>query len=323
MNSTPSLESQQARLPRQVVRAAERAAQLQQETTRSTAANEPLATASEASAAPPAAPHVAAAPPPAADPRQTDWQYWKKRYEVTQGFLDDLRTKRQEESRSAQDRIRDLTRKVQELESQKPQGDVELSSMFTPEEIERIGRAEAQALANAATRQAQNIARAEIDKQLQPLRDQQEQDRQTEQQKKATRFYDEIAQEVPNWREINDSDGWKLFLGEEDDGVVRQDIIDLAVEKARAKPIVKLLKQYEATLNPADVAAQPPVLPQGGALQGSGGSNPPPPSQRFPTPAEVKKFFTDCALGRYRGRDTERGAFEARINAARAAGYLR
>jgi hypothetical protein len=151
---------------------------------------------------------------------------------------------------------------------------------------------------------------------------------------------DELDRDVPGWRDINLSEEFKSWLALPDPftGAIRHEQLKAAWGRnatPQAKAFFKGFLAEEAVTNPARVQPAP------GPRSRSNGS-PRPSLEDFAAPGRAKsaatgnvpaekpvytrafisKFYTDCAAGKWRGRDDERKRIDADISAASIEGRI-
>lgn len=247
---------------------------------------------------------------PQGDPRENDPAYWRQRFKVTEGVL---RAERERSSTA----IASLRQQVSELQEQlrqaaKPAEDkVDITAYFTPDQIEQFGEEHCAAMADAAQKAAKKHAQAVIDAEIKPLKDRQKVEADDAATTRQQRFYDELAAEVPDYIEIDQTDGWREWLAQEDaSGLVRQDILNTHASAHNAKKVAAMFKAYLKSTKAR--TPEPPIAPHGTATN-AGGDQPQAPASAkgAPTPAEIKAYYTRASLGKV--SDAERAEFEARL----------
>lgn len=318
-----SLESN-VRLPRAVRERSERIRQM----------TEPQAPEPEANSMPPApapaieAPGTSQEPPPAAakpaDPRESDPQYWSQRFRVTQGMLDrEIRERRaaEEQMQAVINDLRDKLRTTQQSQPTAPSA-IDLSAFFTPEQIEQYGKEQCETIASVSIRAAREQTQAAIQAELQPIREERAREAEHGKREKQRAFVSALAELVPDYAEIDATDGWKAWLGQEDEatGLVRQGMLDRHVMAGRADLAARLFTAYQSTIA-APLA--PPVAPRGKAGPPDAPQAVQRPAQGYPSAAEIRDFHKRAATKRP-GQpgyvtDKERSEFEARLQLQRSA----
>lgn len=307
----------ETRLPRQVKDRADRARAM-------------LAPTDDAPPAPPADPAAeptptpAAAPPPPADPRDSDPVYWKHRFNVTDGMLKADRKRHAEALQALQGQLQNALARIRELEDKAATGsdEINLEEFFTAEEIETLGEDQARIQARAIIKQAKRIASETVAREVEPLRQKQKEDVEREAKTAQQKFLDGLTELAPNWQAVNADERWLAYLEQKEPntGLYRQTILDYAQAEGDFERVAKMIKDFEATLNPVSVPPEPPTVPQGKPVV-PGAPPPPPVSGRgHPTKQEIRDYYKRRSIGKI--SQEEISDFEARMNAARAAGAL-
>lgn len=257
---------------------------------------------------------------PAADPRENDPAYWRQRFNVTQGML---RTQQENHRAAVEDKDRVITElrdKVRSLESGKSSSAsdaVEVATFFTPEQIERFGQDQCEAMATAAVKAARQQAQALLESEVKPLRDKAKATQAQAQEDKEAGFWEKLAEQVPDYPEINKDPAWLEWLTDDDadTGMQRQDILDRHRGALNAIGVAKLFQKFKATKTPART---PPVAPPRSAAGGQNdGQASNVPAQGYPTQAESKEFYKRAKLGKV--TDQERVLWEQRLKSKAAA----
>lgn len=324
-----SQPSNETRLPRAVLR---RSAAVQQRYEASTKPADPE-TPPPAVAATPETPADTTANTPDAnapktpaveDPRHSDPTYWKHRFEAVAGRLRAREDEHKAVVAEFRQEIDRLTAEVSRLQQQAPSAapTIDLKQFFTDEQIKNLGEEDAMAMAQAAVTAATKVAQDTVKTQIEPLMNRQRDDAEAEQKRKVAEFEEAIEEQVPNYRELDKSEGWLAWLDEEDQatGMVRQDILTSHCAKLNARAVAKMFKDYLRSAAPA--VPTPPVAPSGSGA--NGGDTPPrapEPGQGRPSGAEIKEMYRRRATKRP-GQpgyvsDEEFAKFEARLKLPR------
>jgi hypothetical protein len=145
-------------------------------------------------------------------------------------------------------------------------------------------------------------------------------------------FLARLKEEVPDYLEVNANQDFLAWLAEADEvyGVPRQSALTAAAEALDVQRVAKVFKAFKATITPPRAPAVPLTSARNSASElerqiapSTVASAPVPTSQ--PTvfrSSDVTAFYNDFRLGKYRGREQEAAAIEARINAALAEGRI-
>lgn len=268
----------------------------------------------EAVEAPPAETAVTAveptptpAPAVVTDPREADPEHWKHRFNVTAGILRKEREDRKAQVAELTQRINELMVELQAARDSAPSGPVDLGEYFTPEQIEEIGEPAALAMATTIKQQIRNEVSKAIKTQVEPLRTAKETEVADRQQERMQAFTDRLAELVPNYVEIDESDEWKAWLMEEnEDGIERQDILNKHLKVLNADRVAGMFRAYLAP----KTRPTPPITPNGtGATPAAAVAKT---SQLTrPSPAEIKDFFKRAKLNKVTPQ--ERARFDERM----------
>lgn len=247
------------------------------------------------------------APAGAADPRETDPEYWKQRFLVTNGILRKERDDRKMQATELTQRINELMVELQAARDSAPSGPIDLGEYFTPEQIEEIGEPAALAMATTIKQQIRNEVSKAIKTQVEPLRTAKETEVADRQQERMQAFTDRLAELVPNYVEIDESDEWKAWLMEEnEDGIERQEVLNKHIKVLNADRVAGM---FRAFLTPK-TRPTPPITPNGtGATPAAAVARQNPLTR--PTPAEIKEFYKRAKLNKVTPQ--ERARFDERM----------
>lgn len=246
-----------------------------------------------------------AAPP--ADQREADPEYWKHRFSVTNGILRKEREDRKAQVAELTQRMNELMVELQATRDSAPSGPVDLGEYFTPEQIEEIGEPAALAMATTIKQQIRNEVTKAIKTQVEPLRTAKETEVADRQRDRTQAFTDRLAELVPHYAEIDESDEWKAWLMEENaDGIERQEVLNKHIAVLNADRVAGMFKTYLASkARPA-----PPITPNGTGATPTAVIAKQTPMSR-PTPAEIKDFYKRAKLNKVTAQ--ERARFDERM----------
>lgn len=308
MQATPALN--ETRLPRAVLRRSAAIAERIQarESEAAPAADLTPPAQPSADAAPPADPNPAPTAPPV-DPRESDPAYWKQRFKVTEGVLRVEREERRDEATRFQQQLTELQDQVRSLQASAPAAEIDMGQFLTPEQIDTLGEEEARAVVKAAMSVAQTEVRKVVEAEIKPLRDQRQAEATAATKTAQQDFVAALTEIVPNFGEIDVTEGWKLWLAQEDPdtGIQRQAILDAHVRKGDAKKTAAMFQKYTKSVE----RPQPPVAPSGTGAVPSGDVPAANAAGLRPlTGAEIRDFYKRAATGKV--TDAERTTFEAR-----------
>ncbi len=257
-----SQASTETRIPRQIQRAADRAVArvpAEPDASRPAAVTDP--------ATPPAATPATPAEP-AADPRHSDPAYWKARFEVTSGML---AAERKVEGRggsgdSAESQA--YQTQTRTLQAAAPAAPIDLADFYTPEEIEKYGPEQCEAMARSALRAAKKTVDERIAAEVQPLREQQERrPRKTQKLRLRACSWTTAMSRLPDF---DDTDArWHTWLNEIDPNTEapRQAVLTIHSSSRNVAGCVKVIKAWQASLK----TPTPPITPSGTQVQRQGG----------------------------------------------------
>jgi hypothetical protein len=162
--------------------------------------------------------------------------------------------------------------------------------------------------------------------------------RQTVEYDAQTRMYQQLDREIPNWKEINSHPEFVRWLQMPDplSGQIRHNMLGDAYNSQQANRVLEFFRRFlsdQASYGPANGQGQQPgngaltahsyaTTPQvdllslaapGRAKTGQTQVTPEKPSV---SPAEIKRFYTDAASGKYVGREDEYNRIQQEIFAA-------
>lgn len=192
---------------------------------------------------------------------------------------------------------------------------VQADPQFTPEEIEEYG----EDFLNMVTRVAKSIAGGgqDVVTELKELKNQFNGITQNLVKSEEEKFYDALDKAVPDWETINDDDEFHSWLAEEMPmtGRQRQYFLAEAQKKFNAPKVIEFFTAWKG--QSGKVSYLPDSHPSG--------SNEELREEEIPffTKAEVKKFYEDKKLGRYKNREDEARQIEMKIFRAQNAGRIR
>jgi hypothetical protein len=301
--------SPETRVPRQVAERAARALERYKP-----AEPDPLIPAAVADPASPPAATAATTADPAADSRHADPAYWKARFDVTSGLLAKERENRSAERNELNRQNASLQEKLRQAPTAKAPAEIDLSTFFTPQQIETYGEEQCRVMAQTANTAAIANAQELITAEIRPLKEQNERREAEAKADAQTRFEDALTVAWPLWRAEDLDQKWRDWLAEEgDDGAVRQEVLNIHIANREVPKIMRLRKVYEKL-------QAPPVLVPTLAPSGSGAAptiDADPPSREdvtaltYPTKVEIADFYKRAALGKV--KDDERTKFDARL----------
>lgn len=256
--------------------------------------------------------------PPAADPRENSPDYWRQRFNVTQGMLRAAQEQLREGNGEKDRLITELRDKVRTLEagSASENDKADVAMFFTPEQIERFGQDQCEAMATAAVTAARQQAQALLEAEVKPLQDRAKATQAQAKEAKETAFWEKLAELMPDWAEVNETQTFLDWLADTDEnsGLQRQRILDQHRLALNAPGVAKLFRDFKK----ASARPTPPVAaargPSGGQNEGNANNTP---ALGYPSKTETKEYYKRAALGKV--SDKERAEFEARLKSKAAA----
>jgi hypothetical protein len=203
------------------------------------------------------------------------------------------------------------------------------AEMFGADLVEMVNRAAAAQVHQVKQEYEQQLAgqKAEID----ALRGNVETVDKSQQQTREAQFYAALEREVPDFREVNATQEFQNWCLEVDklSGLRKQDYLENAVKHANVGQLAALFNKFKETLAPPEPQPAKPQDNLRRQLSPSRTQGSPPPSttgnpnEKVWSTNEIEKFYSDTAKGKWRGREPERAAMEAQIDAAVATGRVR
>lgn len=143
-------------------------------------------------------------------------------------------------------------------------------------------------------------------------------------------FWSELTMYVPNWRDVNDNDGFQNWLLEVDPltGSNRQTYLEHAQRDLDANRVSAFFLTWletsgqapvaQSAPNPASAELEKQVAP--GRSRGTGSTSSKQPKTY--SPDDIKSFFNDVRMGKYKGREQERDRIERDIFTAQREGRI-
>ena len=263
-------------------------------------------------------------------PQANDDESWQNRYHAMKGRFD----RQGEQIRSLTEQIQAQQRALEQAAMQprpQPQVTSEVKRLLTDDEVNDFGPE----FLDVVGRRAEEIFMPRAQAYEQKIA-------QLEQQVAGVGGYvarnarqemmEGLDQRVPGWRDVNLSDGFKAWLALPDPftGVIRHEQLKAAWNRnatPQAEAFFKGFLAEEAATNPARGRLAPARAPNGsprpsledfaapGRAKSAATGNVPAEKPVYTRP-QITKFYTDCAAGRWRGREEERKRIDADIQLA-------
>lgn len=270
---------------------------------------------------------------PAIDSRDTDPNYWKQRFNVTEGILRRERDERATERTNLNRRVTELQSEVETLKTKVPEPEIDLAEFFTSEEREKYGDEQCKVMARTAMRAGRAVKKP--DAAAPPPASQPNAAAEAAKQE----FTDKLTEFYPAWPVSDKDPRWLAWLDEIDNatGEPRGKTLDAFVVTGNARGAAGMFKAWEKAIAPAPaVAAPPPPAPATPPIAPSSRAATPGPGDAPAVPAnaeaaakgrpsadEIKDFYKRSSTKR-KGQlgyvtDQERAAFEARLALPHAA----
>jgi hypothetical protein len=244
----------------------------------------------------------------APEPRKDDWEH---KYKV-------LQNKYSAEVPRYAAEIRELKAEIKSLkeESAKPAATPDAFSSLTPEEIEEYGEKFVDFVKRAA-----RDGVPQTDNNVNELKESVDQMRKEQDQIALRRFIDELNGLAPQWRDLNEDEGFLDFLQGFDpySGQPRQTLFDRAYDERDAYRIAHFFNDYHGQQEQQPQEPKPSLEPQ--VTPKVTGKSAPQKGKKVYSTAEVARFYDDMRRGKYSSDEAAR--IEQDIFAAQAEGRFR
>ena len=258
------------------------------------------------------------------EPKEDNWQ---QKYKSLQGMYNADVPRLSSENRNLTSRVTQLEQLLSTMEKPTVKESVQAEKLITPEDEKEYGDS------INIMRKAAREEIAQLKQQIQQIQNvvPQVQQVQTQQKKSSEQnFWNTIANEVPNWQDINKNEAFQAWLLEVDPltGINRQTYLEDAQHNLDANRVVNFFRTWEGEFGVAKTAQtdrkaqqsqlQKQVSPGKSRNNGTKTSG----QTKTYTNADIKEFFSDVRKGKYKGRDDERGRIERDIFAAQQEGRI-
>jgi hypothetical protein len=142
-------------------------------------------------------------------------------------------------------------------------------------------------------------------------------------------FWMELSNAVPNWQDTNDNSNFQSWLLDVDPltGISRQTYLEDAQRNLDVRRVASFFKAWDE-LNGKSVAqtnrraSASQLERQVAPGRGRSGGNSTATDSKTYTPEDIKKFFHEVRMGKFKGREQERGRIERDIFAAQREGRI-
>lgn len=261
-------------------------------------------------------------------PESQDARYWQHRFQVLQGKYNGELPALRKEVEQLKEQVADKDKHIAELEKQAPAAD---NSGITDEQLAHFKREFGEDLVTFIERMTKQTAAPANDsgntKELQARLDRLEAEKKAEEAERhedaEARFWVDLEQAVPKFRQVNSESGFLQFLSMFDPqtGKQYQQALSDAQQSLDAKGVADIFKLY---LNQAaQKTAQKRTVPDEQVEPQTTKAAPTPSSQggKLWTGAEISQFYRDKTAGRYAADEAQR--LEADIFAAQKEGRVR
>ncbi len=259
---------------------------------------------------------------------------WQQKYKSLQGMYNADVPRLNAQNRELADRVSSLEQLLSTTQQTPPPPELAtVEKLLTEDDIKEYG--DSIDIMRKAAREEVSQANARVAhlesqiRQLQEVVPKVQQVQHHQQQTSEQAFWSKIANDVPNWDEINKNPDFQSWLLEIDPltGIARQTYLEDAQRQLDANRAVNFFRTWEQANGKPN--AQSNRKAQNSQLQkqvapGRGRSNGVAASGELPTytPEDIKKFFADVRQGKFKGRDDERGRIERDIFAAQTEGRI-
>lgn len=297
----------------------------------------------------PPAPAPQPAPAPAVTPQGNEPPAPQPAADLVQISADELQKLRSLAGRTphltqqiaqANDRMAILESTIQDLQTQRlpPAPPPAPTRLVTPEEESNFGTEMLDVMGRRAT-EAISPALAELRAMVQGLESKVTGTQTALVQSAKQKMLSDLDRELPEWRQINTTDGFKAWLSLTDPlfGISRQSALLKAYEQNDTSRVLKFFQGFVSELaastpandlpanpSPAPAPARPSLdsLAAPGRARMSAQPNAPAEKQIITT-ADVNAFYEAVRRGMYRGREPEKDALEQELFAAQREGRVR
>lgn len=262
------------------------------------------------------------------EPKQENWQ---QKYKSLQGMYNADVPRLNSQNRDLNSRVSQLEQLLSSVDDKPAVTPVKSEKLITDEDVKEYG--ESITIMRKAAREEISQEIAQLQQQLGQIQSVVPQVQQVQaQQKKSNEqtFWSTIANEVPNWTDINKNEAFQAWLLEVDPltGINRQTYLEDAQKNLDANRVVSFFRTWEGEFGMTKDAQvdrttqqsqlQKQVSPGKSRNNGAKHSGQP----KTYTNADIKNFFTDVRKGKYKGRDDERAKIERDIFAAQQEGRI-
>lgn len=248
------------------------------------------------------------------DPRADDPTYWRQRLSVLQGRMRDERQEFETRESALRAEVNDLKAQVKQLQQATKPAAVDLSTLFTPEQLDALGEDQAQAIASATFKAAQQQVDAALTEQRTAAETQRAQSNERAMERQKRQFFDDLEERVPDWVAVNARQDWLEWLRETDPrtGRQRQAALTASEQAFDAQGVAAVFDAFKAAQAPRPT---PPVAaPRAAGATAAAPAANADLSMLPPGPDEIREHYKRCSVNGGKGYpETERVAFEKRL----------
>ena len=258
---------------------------------------------------------------------------WQQKYKTLQGMYNTDVPRLNAANKNLNDRVAQLESLLGDLNKQEtPVQETPVEKLITEDDVKEYGDSIDVMRRAAKEEVAGQLGRVkELEAEIEKLKGVVPQVQQVQQQQKTSseqQFWNALNTEVPNWNEINSNPDFQSWLLEIDPltGMSRQTYLEDAQKKLDSKRVISFFSTFEQATGNANSAREtrssnPELAKQ--VAPGRGRSAKPTASEgKTYTTADIKKFFEDVRMGKYKSREEERGKIERDIFAAQQEGRI-
>ncbi|NYT74251.1 hypothetical protein HZU72_17715 [Halomonas sp. QX-2] len=260
-------------------------------------------------------------------PETQDAMYWQHRFQVLQGKYNGELPALRKENEQLKQQVADKDRRIQELEKQAPSPD---SSGITDDQLAHFKQEFGEDLVTFIERMTKQKDAApetgntkELQERLDRLEAEKEADAAEKREDAEARFWVNLEQAVPNFRQINSDPAFLQFLSKFDpqSGKQYQQALSEAQQSQSAKGVADIFKLYLSQATPKTPEKR--TVPDEQVEPRTTKATQTPNSQgaKLWTGAEISQFYRDKTAGRYAADEAQR--LEADIFAAQREGRVR
>lgn len=270
-------------------------------------------------------------PEPNDSQKGDDAAYWRQRFAVMEGKyraeVPRLRDKvnsleeQLQASRNSEIRLKEQLQTPQEHSQPTTEHPLGLSQ----DEMDEFG--DLLPLVQKAAHAAASAARSDSDRQWQERLDRLEntvqQGREAQVIDRETRYYADLVQLVPDWREIDASAAWHEWLNQVDD--FSGEILDTLLKRAHADMDADRVSQFFNRFKGSQKGSQrqrPDPKEQVAPSSRGTGNQAMPQGAKHWTRTEISQFYADVQRGKYRGQEQRQREIEEDITAAMKEGRI-